>query len=111
MAGSGRCRAVSIREVWDHYYDAETRADWEHARALFGDAACANDLARTDNQRRADALHRIFEDAAASDGSAVPPGWLHSIVWSQDTFEEMVNRLDGTGPEAVRSRHVHLRNP
>lgn len=92
-------QGVTISEIWGHYIDAEWQADWEKAVAEHGDAACAAHMARTDAQRRADALWQVFQDAAGADGSAVPPTFTHNIVWSADTFEEMVRRFSGETPE------------
>ncbi|MGI9624292.1 MAG: HNH endonuclease signature motif containing protein [Acidimicrobiales bacterium] len=86
---------MAMRDVLDHYIEAEWQADWEKARAEHGDDACNMHLARTDPQRRADALWQIFQDAAGADGSAVPPGFVHNIVWDSDTYEQMVRRIDG----------------
>ena len=94
-------QGASIREIFDHYIDAELQADWEKARAEYGDAACYDNLPRTDNQRRADAMWQIFQDAAASDNSAVPTRFVHNIVWDPDTFEEMANRFDGEEPQPL----------
>mgnify|MGYP001827915742 CR=1 FL=1 len=65
------------------------------ARAEHGDQATAEHLPRTDAQRRADALWQIFQDAAGSPHGAVPSGYTHNVVWSADTFEEMLRRLSG----------------
>ena len=96
-AGQG----AAMAEILDHYIDAEFQADWEKARAEKGDAATAADLPRTAQQRRADALWQIFEDAAAAEHGAVPPGFCHNIVWSPETFEEMLRRIDGEDPEPL----------
>ena len=96
-AGQG----AAMAEILDHYVDAEFEADWEKARADKGDAATAADLPRTVQQRRADALWQIFQDAAAAEHGAVPPGFCHNIVWSPETFEEMLRRIDGEDPEPL----------
>ncbi len=96
LTGSfGALQGAAIDEIFRHYIDAEYLADWEAARAIHGDATCGTHLPRSDAQRRADALWRIFEDAAASDASPVPTGFTHSIVWSAETFEAMVARMNG----------------
>ncbi len=94
-------QGASMREIFDHYIDAELRADWEKARAEHGADACFADLPRTDAQRRADALWQIFMDAAAAEPGAVPPGFVHNVVWDAATFEEMVARIDGAEPQPL----------
>ena len=97
----GAFQGATIREIWDHYYQAETETDWEKARVELGDAATVMDLPRTDGQRRADAFYQIFQDAVCAPGSATPPDYVHNIVWSAETYEEMLRRLDGEAPEPV----------
>lgn len=92
-------QGASMDEIYDHYIEAETLADWEKARAELGDAATYNDLPRSIQQRRADALWQLFQDAASAPHGAVPPGFVHNIVWDADTFEEMARRV-ATGETA-----------
>ncbi len=96
-AGQG----AAMAEILDHYIEAELLADWEKARADKGDNATAADLPRTTQQRRADALFQLFQDAAAAEHGAVPPGWCHDVVWSPDTFEEMARRFAGADPQPL----------
>ena len=109
----GSCSALtgaSMAEIFDKYVAAELMADWEKARAEFGDAACADNLARTGTQRRADALWQIFQDAANSPHRAradrVP---THHRVEPGNVRR----RTDETGrrqARSVTSRSVPLRN-
>ena len=62
-------QGARMNEIHQRYLQAEYEADWAEARAKFGDAATLADLERNDAQRRADALERIFNDAAGA-----PPG-------------------------------------
>ncbi|MFZ1440368.1 MAG: DUF222 domain-containing protein [Candidatus Microthrix subdominans] len=93
-------QGAELREILDRYVDAEFEADWAEAKArlgpdgLFGDGITKHDLQRTDAQRRADALVRVFRDAAAADGSAIPPGWVHNIHWSAGAYEEMLAAME-----------------
>lgn len=98
--GCGALQGATLHEIFGYYLDAETRADWDAARAQYGDAACESDLPRTVQQRSADALSRLFEDAAAN-GSAVPADFVHNIVWDADTFNEMAARFDGDPPQPL----------
>lgn len=68
-AGFGAMQGAAMNEIFAHYIETEWQDDWDKARAEHGDNTCVTDLARTDAQRRADALGQIFEDAAAADGS------------------------------------------
>jgi hypothetical protein len=52
---------------------AEWHADWDWTVAQFGDAACTALMPRTDPQRRADAMTRIFADAASREPGATAP--------------------------------------
>jgi hypothetical protein len=106
-AGQG----AELREILDRYVDAEFKADWEAAVARLGEEVLARggiskeDLDRTDAQRRADALVKIFRDAAAADGSAVPVGWVHNIHWSAAAYEEMLAAMDHDVPHgSIRTR-------
>ena len=93
-------QGAELREILDRYIDAEFKTDWAEATTRLGaggwlgDGITKHDLARTDAQRRADALVQIFRDAAAADGSAVPAGWVHNIHWSAAAYEEMLAAID-----------------
>ncbi len=89
---------AEIHEIFQRFTDAEFRADWDAAKAQHGDAVSKSLLARTDAQRRADALLAIFRTAAAA-----APGtqWLKPVVnilVDQRTFEDHLT-LQGLFPE------------
>ena len=86
-------QGLQVNEVFDQYVNAETLADWEKARAEHGNDATSAHLPRTIQQRRADALWQIFIDAAANPNSAVPPDFVHNVVWDADTFEHITSQL------------------
>jgi len=86
-------QGARMREIFDHYVEVEWRADWAEARAKFGDAATLADLKRTDAQRRADALERIFNDAAGAPRDTAAPAIVHNIVWSADTYLALADLL------------------
>lgn len=90
----GSLQGAQMADTFARYVEAELLADWEEAVREFGDGATEDQLPRTAAQRRADALERVFADAAAYDGSPVPANTVHTIVWSSEAFEEMVRRLD-----------------
>jgi hypothetical protein len=87
-------QGAEMREILDHYVDAEFQTDWNQAKAILGDAVTNADLERTAPQRRADALHRLFQDAAGSPAGAVPPGFVHNIHWSAAAYQEMLRAID-----------------
>jgi hypothetical protein len=89
-AGQG----ASMDDIYAHYIEAERLADWEKARAEHGDTATEAHLPRTEPQRRADALWQLFQHAAGAGGTAVPPDFVHNIIWNAEAYEEMLSRLD-----------------
>ena len=97
----GSMQGAAMAEIFDHYINAETLADWEKARAEHGDTATQDHLPRTGAQRRADALWQIFQDAADNEHGATPVSWVHNILWTNETFEEHLNRLLGGNPQPV----------
>ena len=87
-------QGAEMREILDRYIDAEFRADWAGAKTRLGDAVTNADLERTPPQRRADALHRLFQDPASAPDGAVPPGFVHNIHWTATAYEEMLDAID-----------------
>ncbi|MCU1357919.1 MAG: hypothetical protein JWM89_3337, partial [Acidimicrobiales bacterium] len=99
-AGCGSLQGAEMYEIWKRFLDAEWSTDWAAARAEHGDAATVDQLARTDAQRRMDALHAIFRSAADTHASA--PGGskiVTTIVIDHHTFERAVARLLGMDPD------------
>jgi hypothetical protein len=95
-AECGALQGTEMRDIYDHYIEAELLADWAEARRAKGDDAIVEDLPRTDGQRRMDALYRIFCDAAGH--TATIPGGsqitTHYVI-DQATFEREVRRQCG----------------
>ena len=99
LTGSfGAFQGASIDDILRPYSDAERLADWDKARAEHGDDAHTGHLPRSEAQRRADALWRIFQDAAAAEASPVGVDFVHHVVWDAATFEETLRRLSGEQP-------------
>ena len=99
LTGSfGAFQGASIDDILRPYFDAERLADWDKARAEHGDDAHTGHLPRSEAQRRADALWRIFQDAAAAEASPVGVDFVHHVVWDAATFEETLRRLSGEQP-------------
>ncbi|MEZ5412638.1 MAG: DUF222 domain-containing protein [Acidimicrobiales bacterium] len=86
-------QGARLREILDHYSDVEYQADWAEAHNRLGDVATVSDLKRTDAQRRADALERIFNDAAGAPRDTSRPPIVHNIVWSADTYLALADLL------------------
>jgi hypothetical protein len=100
QATCGAIQGAEMRDIFDHYTEAETLADWAAARTEHGDRATADHLARTDGQRRMDALYRIFCDAAGH--TATTPGGTQictEFIIDQTTFERELRRRYGDHPE------------
>ncbi|MEL6890265.1 MAG: DUF222 domain-containing protein [Actinomycetota bacterium] len=86
----GEVDGLANKEVFDRYVDAEWRTEWEWTCNTYGDAATPSLMPRTDAQRRADALTKIFSDAASRDPGAIAPEPLVNIHLDHTTFEELM---------------------
>jgi hypothetical protein len=73
-------------------------ADWAEARDRLGDAATADDLARTAPQRRADALVAMARRANAHDGPAARAKFVVNLHLDWATAWAELARYDGTPP-------------
>ncbi|CAN5849327.1 hypothetical protein BH23ACT2_BH23ACT2_08430 [soil metagenome] len=98
-AGCGSLQGAELYEILRRFTEAEFATDWARARERHGDAATTEHLGRTDGQRRCDALHSIFQRAAAArvganGGSQI----VTNIVIDHTTFERELRRLFGTDP-------------
>jgi len=87
-AKGGGLQAAEMLEVFRRYCDAEFRTDWDATRRQWGDEACPARMPRTDAQRRFDALHHIFADAASAPADARPSEPLVNVVVDLATFEK-----------------------
>ena len=65
-ATGGELAGLQMRDIWAHFIDAEFAADWDKCVAEHGTNASVDKLARTDPQRRFDALLEIFLRAAST---------------------------------------------
>lgn len=91
--GFGSLQGAELNDIFKSYIDAEFRIDWDQAVAEHGEAANALHRARTDKQRRADALHRIF--LAANVNASGEPKVVTNLVIDQVTFARWVRKLAG----------------
>lgn len=108
-------QGVFVKNVFDRFYAAETMADWEQARAEHGQLTTKSDLARTDEQRRADALYAIFSRAASADPDATAPEPIVEVFVDLDTAEHLAARAIGAevtriDPASYRTRRCHWAN-
>ncbi|MCB0962163.1 MAG: DUF222 domain-containing protein [Acidimicrobiales bacterium] len=92
--------AVRHQATFAAFLQDEVDADWAEARARLGDAATWSGLTRTDAQRRADAVTRIFDVANAA--RADLPGCAPAqgvIVMDHATAEHVAQQLDPLLPD------------
>ena len=94
----GSAQGALAKALFEQFVAVERLADWEAARAEFGDEATAADLQRTEAQRRADAFINILLQAAAQPADAVRPEPCVNIIMSTDAYEAGLAELTGTGP-------------
>ncbi len=94
LSGSGGALdAAELIEILRHYEDAEFRIDWHACRDEHGRAATPALLARTDSQRRWDALMAMARDAAAAPPGARRPEPLVTLAVDVHTFQRELTRL------------------
>jgi hypothetical protein len=86
-ASFGASQGAVMKEIYDRFVDAERVADWAEARAEHGEDTTVEHLRRTEPQRRADALARIFEQAATAGSASGTIGFIVNIVVDQHTLE------------------------
>ena len=96
----GSLQGSRFNEVWRAYLEAEFLHDWNQAEQIHGNDTCRDLLARTHNQRMADALCQMAEDAVNSDKPAAQVKRVHNIVWTAETYEELLRRWAG-GPARI----------
>jgi hypothetical protein len=93
-------------EIFSWFCEAEWQADWADARSRLGDAATSGDLARTDAQRRADALLAMARAAASTPPGSRSPRPTANILMDQESFEA---HLRGETPDPATYRSVIMR--
>jgi hypothetical protein len=83
----GAAQAATIKEIFEHFVDAEYLTDVAEAKARLGiDTVTAAALARTPAQRRADALHTLVIAAAGAPVDGKGPDVCVDIVIDHTTF-------------------------
>ncbi|MDO8363663.1 MAG: DUF222 domain-containing protein [Actinomycetota bacterium] len=97
-AHGGVAAGVQIQAILDAYAQTEWHADWEAGVAVHGDSMCPGLLARTDGQRRFDALLAIFLKAASIDSDSTGSGCTVNLVVGYDTFQHHLQKALGGDP-------------
>ena len=90
----GVIQGTAMEKILDAFVEAEWQADWDAAKAEHGDDARTYMVARSQSQRRADALFAIFQAAVTGDGRAITDPLVH-LVCDLASFEEHVARQTG----------------
>jgi hypothetical protein len=96
----GGLTGAQMQSIFRAFVEAEFQADWAEAREVHGEATTVEHLARTFDQRDADAVARIFEFAA--NAFAAAPGGAPidtTIVMDHETFEREARRAAGAAIE------------
>jgi hypothetical protein len=93
-------------EIFGWFCEAEWQADWAEARERLGAAATTADLARTEPQRRADALLSLARAAASTPPDARAPRPTANILIDHESFEA---HLRGETPDPATYRSVVVR--
>lgn len=86
----GEVDGLANQEVFERYVHAEWQADWAATLERHGDDACTALMPRTDSQRRADALTKIFDDAASTAPGAQRPEPVVNIHLDHHTFTDLM---------------------
>jgi hypothetical protein len=96
----GGVTGAQMHSIFRAFVEAEFQADWAEAREVHGEGTKVEHLARTFDQREADAIARIFEFAA--NAFAAAPGGAPidtTIVMDSETFEREARRAAGATVE------------
>lgn len=97
---------AEFMEIFSWFVAAEWETDWADARARFGDVATTADLARTEAQRRADALLTMARAAASAPADARRPTITVDILIDQPSMDAWMR---GEQPCPSRYRNVVCR--
>lgn len=95
--GGGSVDGQVIEDIWQRQVRREWDADWADARRRVGDGATADDLARSDAQRRYDAMKTCFVRGDLAE-YGVEARTCTDLVVDDVTFERHLAKLFGTDP-------------
>ena len=104
----GQCGALdfeAVEKVFEQYQRAEWLADWDDAKARYGEDVAGSMLARTNAQRAWDAFMRMLTDAVSAPPGSVPPEPVVNLVWSEQHAEAQLAR-SGLIPEPPSLRRT-----
>ena len=85
---------TAMEKILEAFIEAEWQADWDEAKALYGDDARPNMVKRSQAQREADALVAIFHAAVTGEGRTITDPLVH-LVCDLATDEEHIARTMG----------------
>ena len=91
--GGGVLDITEMREILDRFAQIEFDKDWAICTEQHGDQACTSLMPRTFAQRRFDALHQIFLQAASTPAGAQLPIPTLNIVMDLGTYESTLTRM------------------
>ena len=92
-AALGNTDGAEMEEILARYCDAEFRADCDAARRQWGEDGYLGHLPRTARQRAADAMHRLFLDAASAQTGGPTADPLLNVTIDVGTFEQLLADL------------------
>ena len=90
----GVIQGTAMEKILEAFIEAEWQADWDEAKALYGDDARPNMVKRSQAQREADALVAIFHAAVTGEGRTITDPLVH-LVCDLATAEEHIARTMG----------------
>jgi DNA-binding transcriptional ArsR family regulator len=92
-AKGGTFQGAALMEIFQRQCDAEFLDDWEHAKSIAGHGDPMALLARTDAQRRFDAIHSLFLGAVSAPPGSVAPEPVVNILMTIDEYESRLDDL------------------
>ncbi len=98
VAAGTALAGAELREILLRFVEVELATDWAEARARLGDEACTSTLARTDRQRRFDALVAIFRAAAGSGAIPVTDPLVNILLDARTAADTLVRATGGEVP-------------
>ncbi len=93
--GCGSIQGTITLAIFQAYVTAEFEADLAEARARLGDGASLDDLCRTDQQRRMDALAAIFDDAVTARGERTGQQVITNLIIDHETLDRYAKTFTG----------------
>ena len=95
----GALQGAVAKEILDQFEQAEFEADWAWAREMYGPDATADQLPRTPEQRRADAMSAALTWGASAPADGQRPKPSVNVVIDLETLEDELRRACGEDVE------------